>query len=222
MRTVFIQSAFLLLLSLTACAKPVYSDKVVGPDMAPEGPFGDFNQVRLTPPNDPSGKALHIQITKSPQEDVATLTRVLSETKPYLAGVTYHPFIPIVAETNADRKDYWIVGLNLTRTPDRSIYTVIRFPHGLEMEKGVVHTIEYKELSCDDLEIARLPVKAHDPANASKTYAAEFEPEAGSCEFNSLTEAYKVTPLIFKKYDQIKSFKDAPAPDWQPLEMIIN
>ncbi|MEM9966314.1 MAG: hypothetical protein AAGC58_13315 [Asticcacaulis sp.] len=189
--------------------------------MAHQGPFGDFTQVRLTPPNDPDGKAMRIEIAKAPNEDVATLTRVLSDTKPYLAGVSYHPFVPIVAETNAERKDYWIVGLNLSRTPDRSVYTVIRFAHDLEMEKGVVHRIEYMQLSCRDLEIARLPPEAHDPANANKTYTAEFDPEAGDCEFNSLTEAHRVTPLIFKKYDQIKSFRDAPSPEWQPLEMVI-
>lgn len=218
-------------LGLGACSKPaeevaVWMDhSVVGPDMDKTGPFEIFEHLTLAavPAEDtpPYSKLTRVELKKGSGEDIATLYNLLSDNKPYLAGVTYHPFTPVVAETNADRKDYWIVGLNLSRTPDRSVYSILRFPHGSAFTRGQTVQVEYLKLGCYDLTIARMPVSAHDPTNAERSFEPEFEAEADGCEFNSLTEAYKVTSLVLRKYDQIKHFPDGPKPNWLPLTVTV-
>lgn len=231
MKTLLPLLAVSLGLGLGACSKPAeevavsLGDSIVGPDMDKTGPFENFERLTLAavPAEDtpPDSKLMRIELKKGSGEDVATIYNLLSDHKPYLAGVTYHPFTPVVAETNAERKDYWIVGLNLSRTPDRSVYSILRFPHGSAFTPGQTVQVEYLNLGCYDLTIARMPVSAHDPAKAERTFEPEFAAEADDCEFNSLTEAYKVTPLVLLKYDQIKHFPDAPKPNWLPLTLTV-
>ncbi|ESQ79915.1 hypothetical protein [Asticcacaulis sp. YBE204] len=227
------------LLALTACSKPVeeaaMDRSVVGPDMEKAGPFGNFKHITFAAvraedtPTD--SQLMRIELVKGAGENVATLYNLLSDSKSYMAGVTYHAFVPVIAETNAERHDYWIVGMNLSRTPDRSVYSVIRFAHGATFTPGQTVKVDYLSLDCDDLEVARRPVSYFEPqpvdagtdtsASASEDIEPlelpEFKPEAGECEFNSLTEAYRLTPEILRRYDQIKRFEDAPTPRWLPL-----
>lgn len=227
------------LLALTACTKPAeeasMERSVVGPDMEKAGPFGNVRHITFaavrTEDTPADSYLMRIELIKGNGEDVATLYNLLSDSKPYLAGVTYHAFIPIIAETNAKRHDYWIVGMNLSRTPDRSVYSVIRFARGATFTPGQTVNVDYLSLDCHDLEIARHPVSYFEPqpvntgaessASASEDIEPlelpDFKPEAGECEFNSLTEAYRLTPEILRRYDQIKHFEDAPTPHWLPL-----
>ncbi len=216
-------------LGLSACEKPAeevaMSGTVVGPDMDKIGPFQTFQRITFaavraedTPAE---SKLMRIELQKRNGEDVATLYNLLSDHKSYLAGVTYHPFTPVIAETNAERKDYWIVGMNLSRTPDRSVYSVMRFPQGTDFSPGQSPKVEYLKLDCSDLDFALQPVASFDPANAEKSFAPEFKPEAGECEFNSLNEAYKVTALALRKYDQVKHYPEAPKADWKTLTVTV-
>ena len=211
-----------------------FTDAVVGPDLGKAGPFAQAHEVLLDQPSPASGSSapdaeplMHIDIVPSPAGDSATLVHVVSDTKPYLAGGTYHAFLPIVAETNARQKDYWIVGLNLTRTPDRSIYTVLRFPHGQSFAPGTSSdTVEYLQLACGDLDMARsASYQASDdngkPKGAPVTLDAAPPPEAGACEYNSLKEALAVTPAALRNYDRIRNVPDAPALEWRPLHMTV-
>lgn len=221
-------------LSLCACtAKAIRSEAVVGPDLEHHGPFDDTQAVRLTgiashSESDPP--PLHISITHGATQDVASLEHVLSDTKSYLAGVTYHRFVPIVSETNSEQEDYWIVGLNLTRTPDRSIYTVLRFPHGLKLAPGLKSDrFEYLSLDCANLDMAHQRLYESESIDkASKVTKVEVQleaappPEAGDCEYNSVKEALSVTPALFKNYDRIKHVPDAPQLLWQPLHVEMN
>ncbi|MDC7682424.1 hypothetical protein PQU92_04005 [Asticcacaulis sp. BYS171W] len=230
------------LLALTACTKPAQEAamdrSIVGPDMEKAGPFGNFRRITFaavraedTPAD---SQLMRIELVKGRGEEVATLYNLLSDSKPYLAGVTYHAFVPVIAETNAERQDYWIVGMNLSRTPDRSVYSVIRFTHGANFTPGQTVKVDYLSLDCDDLEIARRPVAyfAPEPPEGADASASagedaapaelpEFKPEAGECEFNSLTEAYRVTAEVLRRYDQIKHFEDVPTPRWLPLVATI-
>lgn len=218
---------FVLWLGLAACSRPAneWGDSVVGPDMEQNGPFQNFQHITFSAERradtPPEAKLTRIELRKGTGEDVATLYNVLSDSKPYLAGVSYHRFTPVIAESNAERKDYWLIGLNLSRTPDRSVYSILRFAQGTNFTPGQSANVEYLSLDCYDLKVARRPVAAYDPANIEKTFEPEIAPEAGECEFNSLTEAYKVTALVLRKYDQIKHFPDAPKPDWLPLTVTV-
>ncbi|MFT3995919.1 MAG: hypothetical protein QM667_00810 [Asticcacaulis sp.] len=203
------------------------------------GPFKTFQRITFaavraedTPAD---SKLMRIELQKGSGEDVATLYNLLSDSKSYLAGVTYHPFTPVIAETNAERKDYWLVGLNLSRTPDRSVYSIIRFPHGSTFTAGQSVKVDYLSLGCGDLDVARHPASYYEPqpidsaqgvsSSASEDIdpleLPEFKPEAGACEFNSLAEAYRLTPQILRRYDQIKHFEGAPTPDWLPLTVTV-
>jgi hypothetical protein len=213
--------ATLAVLGLCGCAKPgteaspAWTATIIGPDMQIPGPFGSHT-VHLTADEPAATMRIDIRPGATPDTaEEATLTGVFSDTKTYLAGVTWHAFTPIVAETNATRMDYWIVGLNLSRTPDRSIYAVLRFPHGADVTTTGAK-VEYALLSCDDLGLARrarFGTVSLDPAP---------KPEAGDCEFNSLKEAYLVTPKVLKAYDRIHREKDAPTLSWEPLKVSVD
>jgi len=208
-------------LALGGCSRisSVWSSLVVGPDMDAAGPF-KARHIVLTGQG-PTDPPMRIDIRHG-AADEATLTGVLDGTKPYLAGVTWHAFIPIVAETNDARMDYWIVGLNLTRTPDRSIYSVLRFPHGTDLSEGqAAPGTEYALLSCSDLKFARQP-SFETEAHKTIALAPAPAPEAGDCEFNSLKEANTVAAAVLKNYDRVRHEKDAPAIDWRPVKIALD
>lgn len=212
-------------LALGGCQRPValWGALVVGPDMEAAGPFAADHVVLTgdsgdTDDKDTSAPPMRIDIRHA-ATDEAVLTGVLEGTKPYNAGVTWHAFTPIVAEPNAVRMDYWLVGLNLTRTPDRSVYGVLRFPHGADPAAvGGAQDFEYVLLSCDDLAFARKTAFETD-AHTTIPLDAAPPPQAGDCEFNSLKEAYTVTQHALKNYDRVHREKDAPGLNWRPVRM---
>ena len=212
--------------AIGACMKPapgtstseesIWSKLVVGPDLEAKGPFGN-HPVTLQPDGDIS--SMRIDLRPGASEE-ATLTHVISDTKPYLAGVTWRAFTPIVAETNATRMDYWIVGMNLSRTPDRSVYSVMRYPHSADLTAPGAH-VEYALLSCDALAFAR-QASFETTRKTSISLDPAPAPEAGDCEFNSLKEAYAVAAKVLNAYDRVHREKDAPALDWQALKVILD
>lgn len=236
----FLKTTVVLALCLAAagCSKKAatsaFEDGVVGPDLDKTGPFASAQQVVLAQPPfsgpdaaETNAHLMRITIARQPDEDVATLEHVISDTKTYLAGVTYKPFLPIIAETNVEQKDYWIVGLNASRTPDRSLYTVLRFPHGLKIEPGLSSdAFEYLTLDCADLDMARrdsFTATGADGKPAGQPIALKPAPraEAGTCEFNSLAEVLAVTPAVFGNYDRVKHAPDAPQPVWNTLHVEV-
>ncbi len=222
-----------LVLSVCGCtAQGAHDDSVVGPDLSHNGPFSAAQDIVLTGIVSTATDApppVRITIVRGDHEDVATLENVVSYTKPYLAGVTYHAFTPIIAETNADQKAYWIIGLNMTRTPDRSIYTILRYPYGLRIEPGLTSdAFEYLSLDCADLDLARQSQYEIDTTDKSGKAAKRFvpleaapPPEAGACEYNSLKEAIAVTPAVFRNYDRLKNESDAPRLSWHSLHVEV-
>jgi len=216
--------------ALAGCeARPTLYDTVLGIDLGHHGPFDSARQVTLseisTEKDSPSLPRL--EITRGESEDSGVVENILSNsTKPLLAGVSYSSFKPIIAETNAEARDYWLVGLNMTRTPDRSVYILLRYPHGLDIRPGLSSdAFEYLTLECDKLDVARHPVKYYAPrvegTPPPPEPKLEPEPEAGACEFNSLAEAARMTPLVLKRYDQIKRYESAPTLSWTTLHVEV-
>ena len=215
---------------LTGCeAKPAIYDSVLGVDLGHSGPFDSAQQVTLSEiATEKDGPALpRLEIRRGESEDSGTVENILSNsTKPLLAGVSYSHFVPIIAETNAEARDYWLIGLNMTRTPDRSVYILLRYPHGLDIHPGLSSDVfEYLALECDKLDVARHPAKYYAPRKEGDPETPEPKlepvPEAGACEFNSLAEAAKMTPLVLKRYDQVKRYEGAPALSWTPLHIEV-
>ena len=223
---------------LSGCSKPAsdrFNTYIVGPDLNPAGPFAGTGIVHIgAPPTDGNSASSsasddlpYLDITPNVTGDTGRLARIVVSTdKPFDAGVSYYRFMPVVAETNADARTYWLVGLNLSRTPDRSTYIVLRYPAGLAIHPGLSSdTFEYAALTCIDLDVARRSAASFAPHKDGEAQTSDAspdpKPEAGDCEFNSRAEMAKLTPLILKRYDQIKHYDDAPTLDWQAVHVDV-
>ncbi|HVZ29335.1 MAG TPA: hypothetical protein VG839_03005 [Asticcacaulis sp.] len=223
------------LLGLSGCNNPVFDDEsVIGPDLGRDGPFNAAHEVVMT-----QGFTYHtegmqevertrrITITHGAGADGGVLINVFTNTeKPFLAGVSYEAFTPIIAETNDDAKTYWLVGFNASRTPDRSTYMLLRYPKDVKIAPGLSSdAFEYVALECSDLLVARRPADYYKPkpenAPATPEPAPDPAPEAGPCEFNSHAEADKMTPQVLKRYDEIKHYDRAPSLNWQTLHVEV-
>ena len=215
-------------LVLAGCGKrAAWDSSVVGPDLDRDGPWGKAAGVVITGPARGGGRDMRITITRGQGEDDARMENVLSDTKDYMAGVTYRPFKPVVAETNAERRDYWIVAMNATRTKDRSTYTILRYPHGLAIAPGTSSdAFDYVALDCGDLDMARKDSYSAEDSNGKAVgQPIKLEPapppEMGACEYNSLKEAMAVTPAVLRNYDLIKNETDAPHLRWQSVHVEV-
>ena len=215
-------------LAVAGCGKrAAWDSSVVGPDLDRNGPWGSAKTVVISGPARGGGQDMRISITRGDGYDDARMEHVLSDTKDYMAGVSYRAFKPIVAETNDARKDYWIVGINATRTKDRSTYMVLRFPHGLSIGPGLSSdAFDYVSLDCSDLEMARRDSYVSEDSNGKAVgQPIRLEPapppEMGDCEYNSLKEAMAVTPAVLRNYDLIKNEADAPHLGWQSVHVEV-
>ncbi len=211
---------------LAGCtAKTINDRSVVGPDLPVEGPFAGAHEVVITDTRgngEDAGKAQRIDIVRN----AATLVNVFGNTsKPFNAGVGYWRFMPVVAETNNEAKTYWLASFNLTRTADRSVYMIFRFPKDAGLAPGSTSdAVEYATIDCSDLDVARHPADYYAPKKDGETRPEpplDPVPEAGACEFNSLHELQVMVPLMLKKYDQIRHYDDAPELYWQPVHVEV-
>jgi hypothetical protein len=223
------------LLALGGCNNAVFDDEsVIGPDLGHRGPFEAAHEVVMTQNFTYHAEGLQgvertrrITITPGAQADTGTLINVFTNTeKPFLAGVSYQAFTPIVAETNDAAKAYWLVGFNASRTPDRSTYMILRYPRDLKIAPGLSSdAFEYVTLACGDLTVARRPADYYKPkpqgVPETPEPAPDPAPEAGPCEFNSHAEAGKMTPLVLKRYDEIKHYDGAPSLNWQQVHVEV-
>ena len=91
-------AAVAVVLALGGCEKPgsIADRSVVGPDLDVAGPFARAHSVTITGDElgmtvaDPP-KTMRIELTPNANGDSANLVGVVSDTKSYLAGVTYLP-----------------------------------------------------------------------------------------------------------------------------------
>lgn len=194
-------------LALSGCVK-----MVTGPDLARRPtPFADRGTIRLESPDTPIAV-----ITATPDGDVGQV--IVDDPKhPYKAQMSYRPFTPIIAETNADRHDYWLVAFNLTQTPDRAFYAILRYPQG-RRDKG-----EFDVLVCpSDAPLTEKPVPSGSPPPAPKALPGELQ--------NAEVFCYAATPEAVETYanallqDSERQTRGAPAGgrgvDWTPVTVI--
>lgn len=221
--------AALLSFTLAACQKPSSgSDPVIGSDLGHDWPFGTAGFVRLSDrPDGDDAVVTRLDITRADPEDHGVAINIASNTtKPFDAGISYLHLRPVVAETNADAREYWLIGLNLSRTKDRSVYMLLRYPASLTLTPGIdSDAFEYMPLTCDDLDVARHPADYYAPHKEGTPDQPEPKPdpapEAGPCEFNSPREVAALAPLVLKRYDQIRHYEDAPKLHWLPAHAEI-
>ena len=140
---------------------------IMGPDLATRpSPF--HGAVTMT---DDEGHQV-AALTPSDQGDTAVVDFSGVNGKPvsFKANITYRAFVPIVAETNAERRDYWLIGFNASQTADRSYYIVLRYPHAQPLAVHTTAKAELKVLVCDPPKrVAATTPSAQAPADASAT-----------------------------------------------------
>jgi hypothetical protein len=194
-------------LALSGCAK-----MVTGPDLARRPtPFADRGTIRLDSPDTPVAV-----ITATPDGDTAEV--VVDDPKhPFRARMTYRPFTPIIAETNANRHDYWLVGFNLTQTPDRAFYAILRYPHG-RRDSG-----EFRILICpSDKSLTEKPAPPDSPPPKPETLPGGLKKADVLC--------YAGTPESVETFadatlqDEARAAHGKPASDaasdWTPVTII--
>ena len=122
MRILGLLAAVLAATTVSAC-----SMFPVGPDLAKApSPFGDAATIHIV---DDKGDTL-ADITHQPTGDRGVMTFGDFDSKTYKADVTWHAFDSGLK----DDKVYWLAGVNLFQTADRSAYAVLRFPKGTNQD----------------------------------------------------------------------------------------
>src|SRR4051812_41640177 len=91
----------------------------VGPDLAKApSPFGDAATVHIL---DDKGATI-ADLTHQPSGDRGVMTFGDFDSKTYKADATWHAFDSGLKD---DKDDYWLAGINLFQTADRSAYAVL-------------------------------------------------------------------------------------------------
>lgn len=192
---------------LSACNKAV-----LGPDLAHRPtPFVAQGLVELS---DSSGTT-KATITARPDGDAATVQFESLGSKPYNATLTYRAFVPIIAESNAKKKDYWLVGVNLSKTADRSFYAILRHPSGRPLEPGTTREdFELRVLDCGVFP------KAEDSGTDTKASEAfSYEESDSLCIFDNIAEVERHASRVLQqddiaRRDALTDPKEAPADRW--------
>ena len=190
---------------LSACNKAV-----LGPDLARRPtPFVAEGIVELT---DSSGTT-QATITARPEADTATVRFSELGSKPYNAALSYRAFVPIIAESNAAKKDYWLVGVSLARTADRSFYAILRYPSGRPLQPGTTRDdFELRVLDCGVF-------PSPEDTNTQASDAISYEESESLCIFDDIAEVEKHASRVLQqddvaKRDALANPKDAPADPW--------
>lgn len=192
---------------LSACTKAV-----LGPDLAHRPtPFVAQGTVELS---DSSGTT-KATITARPDGDAATVQFEDLGSQPYNATLTYRAFVPIIAESNAAKKDYWLVGVNLARTADRSFYALMRYPSGKPLEPGTRRDdFELRVLDC-----GIFPKPEDTGANTQASEAFSYEENDSLCIFDDVEQIERHANRVLQQDDiarreALANPKNAPAERW--------
>ena len=184
----------------------------VGPDLAKApSPFGDAATVHIL---DDKGETL-ADIAHQAPGDRGVMTFGDFDSKTYKADVTWHEFDSGLKDDN----DYWLAGINLFQTADRSAYAVLRFPRGAD------HDLPFKAdmmvINCtmrtdgdddqddtsavaDDSSSASSSDSSSSPAvdDAVEAKAKEMADQLTGCDFDTLDQVYAFLPGMLTKAAQ--------------------
>jgi len=194
----------------------------IGPDLAATpSPFGDAPVVRLLDP-DSDDQPVEIQHTAAGDTTIIPVSP-MSAGKSFNAGLTWHGFDGGLK----DGKDYWLVGINLFRTPDRSAYALLRFPHGTAFAPhSESRDAEMLMMTCTmrNPELALGFDPSEDDEDDEDVAGANSKP----CDFETLDEVYAFVPQVLAasvKEDQDNAGKaeDDQSHDykWEPVRIVV-
>ncbi len=150
-----------------ALALPACSMFPLGPDLArAPTPFGDAPVVQLVGDD---GQTTEIRHGDAGDTAVLNFDAVDKE-KTFDAGITWLP----ISSGGDPAHDYWLGGVNIFRTADRSAYVVLRYPHGLKIARPMKSdTFETIIMTCQmrgvDPAAAFMPQASSDDASSSSS-----------------------------------------------------
>lgn len=206
-----------LAVSLSAC-----SMFPVGPDLAKApSPFGDAATIHVI---DDKGDTI-ADITHQATGDTGVMHFGDFDSKTYKADLTWHAFDPGLK----DKQDYWLAGVNLFQTADRSAYAVLRFPHAAD--KDLPFKADMMVINCgmridpDDVADA---IDSDDSSSSSSSDDSSADPTAETaeesqakamadkmtgCDFDTVDEVYKFLPDMLTKAKQEAADNEGKADD---------
>lgn len=199
-------------ISLSAC-----SMFPVGPDLAKApSPFGDATRIQVV---DDQGDTV-ADITHQPTGDTGVLHFGDFDSKTYNADVTWHAFDPGLK----DQQDYWLAGVNLFKTADRSAYAVLRFPHSSgmslpakadmivincgmridpdEMSDAMTSDSMTSDMAEDSSSSSDSSSASPEDSSAGEIQAKAMAEQLTGCDFDTLDQVYTFLPDMLAKANQ--------------------
>ncbi len=186
----------------------------VGPDLAKApSPFGNAATIHII---DDKGDTI-ADIMHQSAGDTAVLRFGDFDSKTYKADMSWHEFDGGMK----DGQDYWVAGVNLFQTADRSAYAVLRFPHGADMDLPM--KADMMVINCgmridpDDMENAldsdtsdsddgasgdETAGKDDSGGTAEESQAKSMAKQLTTCDFDTLDQVYAFLPDMLAKAKQ--------------------
>jgi len=186
-----------LVLGLSGC-----SLAAMGPDLAKRPtPLVERGTIRIVEADQP----IDITIKADPDGDRATVIFGPLGKAPYQGDLTFQAFSPLVAETIADRHDYWLVAANLSQTRDRSFYAILRYPYGKPLlPHSVRKDFELRLMSCDGASKPAAEEARADGRNVEQPTQAPtpYEKNDANCVFPTVSAAIDFAGESLQKDEQ--------------------
>lgn len=202
-------SAIVAAAGLSAC-----SMFPVGPDLtrAPS-PFGDAPLVHFV-----GSDGTTTEITHAANGDTAVLDLdPVNNGKTYEAGITWLP----VANPGDRDHDYWLAGINIFRTADRSAYLILRYPHGLKITRPMKSdAFETMLITCHMRGVEPLGFRASDEADSSDgTSSSSSSSDGKVCDFADRGDLDGFLPQVLDKAKTAAASGSDDDDDykWQPV-----
>ena len=203
-------SALILAAGLSAC-----SMFPLGPDLttAPS-PFGDAPVVHFI---GDGGEVTEIRHGATGDTAVLDFNETGKKGKSYEAGITWLP----ISNPGDKAHDYWLAGVNIFRSADRSAYLLIRYPHGTAIARPMKSdTFETIVFTCQMRGVNPFGMPSEDTTSSdgSASSASSSSDSADKvCDFTDRADLDAFVPQVLKKAADPSTAEDDDSYKWQPV-----
>lgn len=209
-------SKTLFALSL-AVILPACSMIALGPDLSKApSPFGDAATIRLVGDD---GNTTEIHHTAD--GDTTTLKfDAVDQEKTFDGSLTWEPVTS--ADAGDSTHDYWLAGINIFKTADRSAYIVLRYPHGLKIARPMTSdAFESILITCQMRGVD--PTSLFDSGEASSSSSAAPQKP---CDFAARADLDAFLPQMMaeaRKAETAGTASDSSGDDyhWQKMTVVL-
>ncbi|ESQ87082.1 hypothetical protein ABAC460_21165 [Asticcacaulis sp. AC460] len=210
----------------------------LGPDLASApSPFGESPRIELTGVKT-GNESDRIEILHTPQGDTTLIhTDVLDVVRTFDAQLTWQP-VPTGTPGFERQFDYWLVGINVFRSRDRSAFAVFRFPQDWQSAPGSASDAGMIVITCEMMGFSPGAKAVEEAATAEPPSEAvsvpTIEPDIPddnappSCGFASLEELQTYLPVLMAKAaEETRANRGLPEDEkgstyaWSPIRVRI-